>query len=122
MQEIQSYLSAFNIFDVNSIADLLFAFVLLTILVLGPEGIIREKWSYTLEKGVPGKITRSGRTGEEKRGFSSRIASRFARRRKWGGSAGGARPESSKYTRKPPNIYYRHGSVGRTLCQRSKSP
>jgi len=97
LQQIQPYLPASNVFDVNSIADILFAFMLLTILFLRPEGIIREKSSFTLNKGVLGKIVKSGSSGQGKKGgFVSRITSRFTRRREGGGSQGGAQPESSK--------------------------
>jgi branched-chain amino acid transport system permease protein len=87
LQQIEPYLPASNVFDVNSVADLLFAFMLLTILFLRPEGIIREKSTYTLKKGVLGKIVKSGTTGDEKKGFTSKITSRFARRREASGSA-----------------------------------
>jgi len=96
LQQIQPYLPASNVFDVNSIADMLFALMLLAILFLRPEGIIREKSSYTLKKGVLGKIVKPGTTEEKKQGFASRITSRFIRRREGGGSAGDAQPESSK--------------------------
>jgi len=97
VQQIQPYLPASNVFDVNSIADILFAFMLLTILFLRPEGIIREKSSYTLKKGVLGKIVKSSMTeGDKKQGFASRITSRFGKRREGGGSTGDAQPEPSK--------------------------
>jgi len=97
LQQIQPYLPASNVFDVNSIADLLFAFMLLLILFLRPEGIIREKSSHTLKKGVLGKIVKSGTAEEEKKeGFASRISSRFSRRREGGGPAEDPQPESSK--------------------------
>ena len=98
LQQIQPYLPASNVFDVNSIADILFASMLLMILFLRPEGIIREKSSYTLKKGVLGKIVKSGTTGEErKQGFASKITSRFARRRREGGdSTGDTQPQPAK--------------------------
>ena len=97
LQQIQPYLPASNVFDVNSIADMLFALMLLAILFLRPEGIIREKSSYTLKKGVLAGIVKSVTTGgEKKQGFASRITSRFTRRREGGGSAGEPKPESSK--------------------------
>ena len=97
LQQIQPYLPASNVFDVNSIADLLFALMLLSILFLRPEGIIREKSSFTLKKGVLDKIVKSGTTGgEKKQGFASRITSRFTRRHEGGGSAGDAQPDSTK--------------------------
>jgi len=96
VQQIQPYLPASNVFDVNSIADVLFAFMLLTILFLRPEGIIREKSSYTLKRGVLGKIVKTGTTDGEKRSFASRITSRFNRHRDGGGTAGDTQPEPAK--------------------------
>ena len=96
LQQIQPYLPASNVFDVNAISDMLFAAMLLLILFARPEGIIREKSSFTLKKGVLGKIVKSGTTGERKRGFASKITSRFTGRREGDGSEGGAQPESSK--------------------------
>ena len=83
LQQIQPYLPASNVFDVNSIADLLFAVMLLTILFMRPEGIIREKSSHTLNKGVLGKIVKSSGADDKNRaGFFSRITSRLSRQSK----------------------------------------
>jgi branched-chain amino acid transport system permease protein len=97
LEQIQPFLPASNVFDVNSIADLLFALMLLVILYARPEGLIREKSSFTLRKGVLGKIVKSSATGQNrKKGRLSGITSRFARKRNGGGSAGEGQPESSK--------------------------
>jgi len=66
IQQIQPYLPASNVFDVNSIADLLFAMMLLSILFARPEGILREKSSHTLNKGVLSGIVKSAAGGDER--------------------------------------------------------
>jgi branched-chain amino acid transport system permease protein len=63
VQQIQPYLPSSNIIDVNSLSDLLFAVMLLVILYARPEGILREKSSFTLKKSVLGKITKSQKGG-----------------------------------------------------------
>jgi len=94
VQQVQPYLPASNVVDVNAIADLLFAVMLLVILFLRPEGILREKSSFTLKKGVLGKIVKSSSSGNnEKKGFVSRITGRFSRS---GGGDKQGKSESSK--------------------------
>jgi len=82
IQQIQPYLPASNVFDVNSIADLLFAMMLLTILFARPEGILREKSSYTLNKNALTGIVKSAPGGEkgEDGGRFSRLTSGLRRR------------------------------------------
>jgi len=94
LEQIQPYLPASNVFDVNSIADLLFALMLLSILYMRPEGIIPEKSSYTLKKEVLKKITKGvgGQTEKSGRisGLVAKVRGRFGR----GGGQGEA--EASK--------------------------
>ena len=56
LQQAQPYLQPYIFFNVNWLQDFLFAGLLLAILYLRPEGIIREKSSFTLNRGVLSRI------------------------------------------------------------------
>jgi len=51
LQQIQPYVQPYIFFDVNWLQDLLFAGLLIIILMIRPEGILREKSSHTLSSG-----------------------------------------------------------------------
>jgi branched-chain amino acid transport system permease protein len=80
LQQIQPYLQPYLFFDANWLQDLLFASLLIIILMLRPEGILREKSAPTLPKSTLRTIIGSG--GEpavEHVGESEQDDSRFAR-------------------------------------------
>lgn len=56
LQQIQSYIQPYIFFDVNWLQDLLFASLLVIILLVRPEGILREKSTPTLSRGKLSKI------------------------------------------------------------------
>jgi branched-chain amino acid transport system permease protein len=93
-QVLQKYVP-FSPGFVNWVQDLLFAGMLLAILYLRPEGIIREKSSFTLPKKMLNKIARTKGSGEARQ-TSERdgLFGRGLRRLKRGGGGDGA--ESSK--------------------------
>jgi branched-chain amino acid transport system permease protein len=60
LAQIQPYLQPYIFFDANWLQDLLFASLLIVILMLRPEGILREKSAPTLSKGKLSTIINSG--------------------------------------------------------------
>jgi branched-chain amino acid transport system permease protein len=77
LEQAQPYLQPYIFFDANWLQDLLFAALLVTVLLLRPEGIIREKSAPTLPKRKLMTIVgESGGTAEEK-GRTSRAVSRL---------------------------------------------
>lgn len=60
LQQIQPYLQPYLFFDANWLQDLLFAALLVTILMIRPEGILREKSAPTLSKKKLSTIISSG--------------------------------------------------------------
>lgn len=58
LQQEQPNLQKYIFFDANWLQDLLFAGLLIVILFLRPEGILREKSSFTLPRGVLGNIVK----------------------------------------------------------------
>ncbi len=68
LQQIQPYVQPYIFFDVNWLQDILFASVLIMILLLRPDGIIKEKSSLTIpRKRLTGIIEKvGGASGEPK--------------------------------------------------------
>jgi branched-chain amino acid transport system permease protein len=95
---LQKYVS-FSPGFANWLQDLLFAGLLLSILYLRPEGIIREKSSFTLPKKLLNRIAKSkGSVGttqaSEKRGLFGRVLGKLRRGGKGGaGEGGGPAPD-----------------------------
>ncbi|MDG6910670.1 MAG: hypothetical protein JRN08_09910, partial [Nitrososphaerota archaeon] len=84
-QALQKYVS-FSPGFVNWVQDLLFAGMLLAILYLRPEGIIREKSSFTLPKKLLNAIAKAKGSGSasqssEKEGLFDRVMGRLRRGR-----------------------------------------
>jgi branched-chain amino acid transport system permease protein len=52
LQQLQPYIQPYIFFDVNWLQDLLFATLLVVILLLRPEGILREKSTFTIPKKI----------------------------------------------------------------------
>jgi branched-chain amino acid transport system permease protein len=85
LQQEQPALQPYIFFNANWLQDLLLAALLLAILFLRPEGIVRERSSYTLRKGTLGTIVREsgveeGGAGATGPGFFGRLMSRFRRK------------------------------------------
>jgi len=85
LQQEQPALQPYIFFNANWLQDLLLAALLLAILFLRPEGIVRERSSYTLRKGTLGTIVREsgveeGGAGAKGPGFFGRLMSRFRRK------------------------------------------
>jgi len=59
LEQEQQAIQPYIFFNVNWLQDLILAGLLISILYLRPEGIIREKSSYTLKKGVLAGIVKS---------------------------------------------------------------
>ena len=100
LEQVQPYLQPYIFFNVNWLQDFLFAALLLIILYIRPEGVIREKSSYTLKKGALAKIVGSGVGGgaaPEDAGWLTRIARRVASlfRSKKGSASKGEAPEKT---------------------------
>jgi branched-chain amino acid transport system permease protein len=90
LQQIQPYVQPYLFFDANWLQDLLFASLLIIILLLRPDGIIREKSAPTLPRKLLMSIVGAtaqdagggtGRSETEKAGRLARI-SRLLRRKK----------------------------------------
>jgi branched-chain amino acid transport system permease protein len=94
LEQIQPSLQPYVFFNVNWLQDLLLAGLLLAILYLRPEGIIKERSSYTLKKDQLEKITKGVGGQAEK---SGRLSGLVARVRRMLGRAGGrGEAEASK--------------------------
>jgi branched-chain amino acid transport system permease protein len=84
----QHNLQPYLFFNASFLQDLLFAGLLLAILYLRPEGILREKSSFTLPKGLLGKIVGESGGGTklepkapaEEAGISGRLKKLFGRK------------------------------------------
>ncbi len=80
LAQIQPYLQPYIFFDANWLQDLLFASLLIAILMLRPEGILREKSAPTLSKGkLSAIISSGGEPVEEHVGGAPQADSRMAR-------------------------------------------
>jgi branched-chain amino acid transport system permease protein len=97
LSQEQQTLQQYIFFNANWLQDLLFASLLLAILFLRPEGIIREKSSYTLKKDELGVITKGvgGQTKKSGR-ISSFVAKIRGRLTRSGGDGVKAEPEATK--------------------------
>jgi len=80
LQQVQPFLQPYVFFNVNWLQDLLLASLLIIMLYIRPEGIIREKSSHTLNKGLLGKITGSKGGGKGDEGADEGRLSRIFRR------------------------------------------
>ncbi len=87
LSQEQQTLQQYIFFNANWLQDLLFAALLLLVLFLRPEGIIREKSSFTLKKGVLSKLVKGrGSEGDKKKeegrppGLSAGLTRRFRRK------------------------------------------
>ncbi len=85
LQQEQQNLQPYIFFNANWLQDLLFAGLLIGILLIRPEGIIREKSSFTLRKDILRRIvgsqgSDSGGKTQGKPGIASRIAEGLSKR------------------------------------------
>ena len=99
LQQEQPALQPYIFFNANWLQDILLAVLLLAILFLRPEGIIREKSSYTLKKGVLGGIVRESGADEgggrsTGRGVIAGVMRRFRRGKSEGKAEGGPPDET----------------------------
>jgi hypothetical protein len=83
LAQIQPYLQPYLFFDANWLQDLLFATLLIVILMIRPEGILREKSAPTLSRSrLTTIISSGGEPVEEHVGGKAPKESRVSRLRK----------------------------------------
>ena len=63
LEQVKFFFHSYVFFDVNWLQDLVFAALLISVLLVRPDGIIREKTTHTLPRGLLNKIagSRAGR-------------------------------------------------------------
>jgi branched-chain amino acid transport system permease protein len=80
LEQIQPSLQPYIFFNANWLQDLLFAGLLVGILMLRPEGLVREKPTLTISRGALNLAAGKGE-GEAEGGRASRLFSRFRRKK-----------------------------------------
>ena len=108
LEQAQPFIQPYLIVNVNWIQDLLLAGLLIVILYVRPDGIIRERSSYTLKKSVLNKILNreggGGGSDASTEGRISRLVRAVTSRVHRGRDAAKAEGEPSKKPDGPPNV------------------
>lgn len=92
LNQIQPYLQPYIFFDANWLQDLLFAGLLIAILMVRPDGLIREKSAPTLPRGKLASMAAQFHLGQEAGPTSSRRRRMVARLKKLARRGGSSSP------------------------------